>query len=574
MQRKQLKRIHILQLAISLAIILFINIIGSFLFTRIDLTEEKRYSLSGETRDILQSLDDVVYARIYLEGELPLGFSRLRTAIAELLDDFRAYSPRYLQYEFIDPAADPDPRIRNNVFTELFDAGLQPTNAQVRAKDGSLSQKIVFPGAILSYGETEVAINLLKNNPGLPGEVNLQQSIQSLEYEFISMIRNLSSDTIEKVAFLKGHGELDALQVGDITKSLANFYQVDRGAVNGRHGSLDPYSAVIIASPRTEFPEADKFVIDQYIMNGGKVLWLIDPAEVSLDSLYMGMTVAVYRPLNLDDQLFRYGVRLNPVLVKDIQCHVIPVNKGVAGGQTDWQLSPWYYYPVISPGNHHLITRSLNMILLKFSSVVDTVGEDPDLQKTVLLSSSPYSRQVALPVRISLRETDASPSRSEYNRADLPVGVLIEGEFGSVFSNRSIPEGVTRPPSVIRKKSSPTRMILIGDGDIIRNEVRESPDGPAIVPLGFDRFTNQTFGNREFILNAVNYLTDQTGIMQLRGREFRLRLLDKQRIDAEAARWKLMNTLLPVLLVAGFGAMVHTVRRRKFGKIESAETTG
>ena len=564
MNRKQLKRVHIIQLISTLAIILLVNYIGSFVFHRFDLTQEKRYSLAPETRQVLKGLDDVMFVRIYLDGNLPVGFNRLKTGISELLDEFRAYAPRNLQYEFIDPAADPDNRIRNNVFTRLYDAGLQPTNAQVRAKDGSVSQKIVFPGAILSYRETEVPLNLLKNNPVLPGEVNLQQSIQSLEYEFISMIRNLSSDTIEKVAFLEGHGELDAYQVGDITKELANFYQVDRGAVMGRAGSLDPYAAVIIAAPVSPFPEEDKFVIDQYIMNGGKVLWLVDPVQVSMDSLFMGTTIALYRSLNLEDQLFRYGVRLNPNLVKDIQCHVIPVNKGIAGGQADWQLSPWYYYPVISPGNDHLVTRALNMILIEFGSVIDTVGEDPGIRKTVLLHTSPYSRQVSVPAQISLRETEEAPLQSEYKQSRLPLGVLLEGEFESVFTNRSVPDLRGGGEVSIREKSLPTRMIVIDDGDIIRNDVTDSPEGPAIAPLGFDRYTSQTFGNREFILNAVNYLTDQTGLMRLRGREIRLRLLDRQKIMQESLKWKLINTLVPVLLVVLYGLAVHINRRKKY----------
>jgi ABC-2 type transport system permease protein len=296
------------------------------------------------------------------------------------------------------------------------------------------------------------------------------------------------------------------------------------------------------------------------------VLWIIDPVQVSLDSLFMGSTFAFYRPLNLDDQLFRYGVRLNPNLVKDIQCHVIPVNRGVVGGQPDWQLSPWYYYPVISPRDDHQITRSLNMILVRFGSVVDTVGEDPGVRKTVLLSTSPYSRKVAVPAPVSLRETEETPLEPQYNQAHLPLGVLLEGNFESVFTNRSVPEGATVSSPGIRTRSVPTRMIVIADGDLIRNDVTESPRGPAIAPLGYDRYTNQTFGNREFLLNAVNYLTDETGLMKLRGREFRLRLLDRQRTDAEATRWKLINTLVPVIIVVLFGIATYLERRRKFSR--------
>jgi ABC-2 type transport system permease protein len=564
MKRKQLKRRHIIQGASTLLIIVLANFIASLVFHRFDLTAEKRYSLSDETRTILRDMDEIVYVRVYLEGDLPVGFSRLNTAIRELLDEFRVYAPQNLQYEFIDPVADPDPQIRRNLFNQLYSAGLQPTNVQVRARDGSTSQKVVFPGAIISFKEADVAVNLLKNNPGLPGEVNLHQSIQALEYEFISLIRTLSSDTIAKVAFLKGHGELDNYQVGDIMKDLANFYQVDEGEINGRYGILDDYKAVIIAKPVMPFSEEDKFVIDQYIMQGGKVLWLLDPVQVSLDSLFMGMTVALYQPLNIEDQLFRYGIRLNPHLVKDIQCHVIPVNKGLAGTPAQWELSPWYYFPLISPGNDHPVTQALNMIKIEFGSDIDTVGEDPSVRKTVLLSTSPYSRVVAAPAEINLRETERQPSQAEYNRAHLPLAVLLEGNFESVFTNRSIPEVTSRDPIPFISRSQPSRMIVMGDGDIIRNDVIDSPNGPVMAPLGFDRYTSQTFGNKEFILNAVNYLTDETGLISLRGREFRMRLLDRQRIQEEGNKWKIINTALPVLLILTFGALVGVYRRRKF----------
>jgi gliding-associated putative ABC transporter substrate-binding component GldG len=378
------------------------------------------------------------------------------------------------------------------------------------------------------------------------------------------MIRTLSSDTIARVAFIEGHGELDAYQVGDITKDLANFYQVDRGIIGGRHGSLDAYQAVIIAKPVKPFSEEDKFVIDQYIMQGGKVLWLLDPVQVSLDSLFMGMTVALYQPLNIEDQLFRYGVRLNPHLVKDIQCHVIPVNKGLVGAQAQWEFSPWYYFPLISPGNEHPVTQALNLIRIEFGSDIDTVGEDPTIRKTVLLSTSPYSRVVTAPAEISLRETGRQPSQAEYNRAHLPLAILLEGSFESVFTNRSIPEVTSRDPVRFTTRSQPTRMIVVADGDIIRNEVIDSPNGPVMAPLGFDRYTSQTFGNKEFILNAVNYLTDETGLISLRAREFRMRLLDRQRIEEEGEKWKVVNTLFPVGLVLLFGAVVSVYRRRRY----------
>ena len=559
-----MKRLHLVQLVSVLLIIVLANFIASRVFHRFDLTTEKRYSISEETRKILRDLDEIVYVKVYLEGDLPVGFTRLNTAIRELLDEFRVYAPQNLQYEFIDPVADPDPQIRRNLFNQLYGTGLQPTNVQVRARDGSTSQKIVFPGAVISFEEADVAVNLLKNNPGLPGEVNLHQSIQSLEYEFISMIKTLSSDTVARVVFLEGHGELDDYQVGDITKDLANFYQVDRGEIRGRYGILDPYQAVIIAKPRQAFSEADKFVIDQYIMQGGKVLWLLDPVRVSMDSLFMGMTFAFYQPLNIEDQLFRYGVRLNPNLVKDIICHVIPVNKGLAGAQAQWEFSPWYYFPLISPGQDHPVTRSLNMIKIEFGSDIDTVGEDPAIRKTVLLATSPHTRVVSTPAEINLRETEQQPSEAEYNRSRVPLAVLLEGRFESVFTNRAMPDVASASPVQFQDRSRSTRMIIVADGDIIRNEVIDSPNGPVMAPLGFDQYTSQRFGNKEFLLNAVNYLTDETGLISLRSREFRMRLLDRQRILEESEKWKIINTAVPLLLVVVFGAGVGLYRRRRY----------
>jgi ABC-2 type transport system permease protein len=557
---------NLIKFGITLVIIFLVNFISSSVYHRFDLTSEKRYSISPATKQVLRGLDDIAYVRVYLHGELPSGFTRLKTAIRETLDEFRIYAGENIQYEFIDPVADPDPQIQRNVFSQLVDMGLQPTRAQVVQKDGSTIQKILFPGVVISYNGMEVPVNLLKNNMGVSGELNLHNSIQSLEYEFTIMLRNLSSDTIEKVAFMEGHGEWDAYQVGDITMALAQFYQVDRGRIDGNPGILDGYQAVIIAGPVEPFSEADKFVIDQYIMNGGKVLWLIDPVQVSMDSIFMGSTLALYKPLNLEDQLFRYGVRLNPNLVQDMQCHVIPVNTSLAGTAPDWQLSPWYYYPVISPDNGHVITRALNMLWVRFGSVIDTVGMDPAIEKTFLMETSPYTRVIPVPTQISLRETGIPPQERDFNKSRQPLAVLLEGRFESVFTNRPLPAVNSDGPVPFREGSEPTKMIVISDADLIRNDVQESPDGPVPAPLGFDYFTEQTYGNRDFILNCVNYLTRQTDLMSLRGREFRLRLLDRQRVLEQADTWRWINTLAPILVVILSGLGIRIVRNYRYRK--------
>ena len=565
MKRRKRRNQHIIEFLISLAIIFLLNYIGSFFYYRFDLTKEKRYTLSSISKEVLHNLDDMVFIKVYLDGELPAGFMRFRTAIREILDEFRWQSPGKILYEFIDPSEDPDPDIRRNIATGLYDLGLQPTNVQVKQKDGSTTQKIIFPGAVISYAGIDIGVNLLKNNPGLNAEINLNNSIQALEYEFISMIKNLDTDTIQKIAFIEGHGELDELYTGDITKELANFYQVDRGAIGGRFGSLDSYSAIIIAKPLQKYYEDDKFVIDQYIMKGGKVLWLIDVVQVSLDSLLNGSTFAFYVPLNLEDQLFRYGVRLNPNLVKDIQCHFIPVNRGLFGGQPDWQFAPWYYFPVIAPGKDHPVTKSLNMIKLEFASVIDSVGEDRSITKTVLLATSPYTKVVQVPVQISIAETESRPRESEYNASFQPVAMLLEGRFESNFRNRPIPSGVTGGSSEILTESIDTKMIVVSDGDLIRNDVISSPDGPIITPLGYDKYTSQTFGNKDFILNAVNYLTDEAGLIKLRGREFRLRLLDRKKIQDEELKWRLINMITPLLIIIIMGMVINIYRRMLYG---------
>jgi len=563
---KRIKRDYVVRLLAGLSIILLINIIGSFIHHRIDLTSEKKYTLSPVTKQALSDLNETVFIHVYLDGELPSGFVRMRSAIEDLLEEFRRYAPREVEYEFLDVSEETDEAFRRNIMSELYDKGLQPTSVQVKEKDGSTTQKIIFPGAVISYGGIDVGINLLKNNPLQNHEINLNNSIQTLEYEFINMIRNLSNNEVEKIAFIEGHGELDGYDIGDIMKELSIFYQVDQGVIGGLYGSLDDYKAIIIAKPIDVFSEEDKYVIDQYIMNGGSVLWFLDLVEVSLDSLAGGSTFAFYKPLNIEDQLFKYGVRINPNLVKDIECHVIPVNRGVVGGQTDWQLSPWYYYPVVAPDAEHPVTKNLNRVKLEFASTIDTVGENPDIRKTILMASSPYSGTFQTPVEVSLRITDVSPVEQEFSSSFLPMAVLLEGKFESVFTNRPVPAGVINKPGQTLEKSSHVGMLVVSDGDIIRNDLRSTESGIEILPLGFDRYSSQMFGNRDFILNAINYLTDQSGLIQLRGREFRLRLLDGKRTVDSALKIKLINMILPSVLIILFGLLINLNRRRIYGK--------
>lgn len=563
---KQIRKSQLIEIGLVLIIILLLWLIGAKAFFRVDLTSEKRYTLSTETKKVLKALPDVVYVKIYLEGELPAGFKKFRNSIKETLDEFRVYAGENLQYEFVNPSENPNPKIRNRVFEELVEKGLRPTNVMVRTEEGENSQKLLFPGAVISYKGTELPVNLLKNNVGISGEENLNNSFQTLEYELIKPIYNLSSQKLDKIAFLEGQGELNDYQVADITKELANSFQVDRGSINGKPGCLDGYKAIIVARPVLPFKEEDKLVLDQYIMNGGKVLWLVDPVNVNLDSLANGSSLALSNSINLDDQLFTYGARLNQNLVQDAQCNVIPINTAVKGSPAQFTPTPWMYYPLFSPVEELPITKGLNMIFSKFPGTIDTVGANGKIKKTPLLKTSNYTRLVNVPVFISLEETKRTPKPAEFNAGSKTVALLLEGQFPSVFRNRVASSIIPGYAAEIKKESVLTKMIVIADGDLIENEILMTPKGPVTGILGYDKYTRQTFGNKDFLLNCVQYLTDEAGLMSLRAKEFKLRLLDKQRIRQEKTKWQLVNTILPVLLVILFGLYYNRNRISRYGK--------
>lgn len=562
---ENIRRHHLIQAGLTLMIVILLWIIGSKVYFRVDLTSEKRFTLTAETREILKKLPDEVLIKVYLEGDLPAGFKKLRNSIRETLDEFRVHAGENIQYEFINPAENPDAKSRAQQFNALYEKGLRPTNLMIRDEEGANSEKMVFPSALVSYNGIELPINFLKNNVGLSAEENLNNSMQAVEYELIRPIYNLTSGKTDKVAFIEGHGELEEAEVADIYKEISNSFDIYRGAIGGKPHILDNYKTIVIARPQRQFSEADKLVLDQYIMNGGRVLWLVDEVNVSIDSLAGGATFAMISDTNLEDMLFTYGVRINPSLIQDIRCNVIPVNTAVRGSQARWTPVPWLYYPLIAPLVDHPVSRSLNLILARFPSAMDTVGANQEIKKTPLLLTSPYTRQVNVPAMISLDEVRKTPVRDEMNGGQKMIAVLLEGQFSSLFRNRQA-SAIIPGYSGVLKKSVPTRMIVISCGDLIRNAVRMSPQGPVPAPLGYDRYTRQTFGNKDFLMNCIQYLSDDAGLMELRSKNFKLRLLDKQRIREERTRWQLINTMFPSLIVILFGIYYNYRRRIKYTK--------
>jgi len=567
MERKKLRNKYLMQLFSVILAVTLVGVLSSLKFFRLDLTAEKRFTLSGPTKEILRNLDDVVLVTVYLDGDLPEEFINFRRSIREMLDEFRAYGGEKVQYHFINIYDEKDPAVRDRMITDLYNRGLKVTNIQIRDREGGKSDKIIFPGAMISYEGYEIPANLLKNNPAVSYEVNLNNSIQALEYEFVQAIHSLTVKEIPKIAFIEGHGELDSLQTYSIMNELKNFFQVDRGRINGNLEALLDYEALIIAQPQRPFSEADKFALDQYLMRGGRLLFFLDPVLSSPDSLQSGMTIALANPIGLEDLLFKYGIRIDYNLAVDMQCNLIPVNVAPAGEQSQFRMMPWIYLPLLAGPQQNPVTRGLNYVSAQFASVIDTLAGVPEgVSKTVLLATSSNSNRISVPVRIRMEEIIRKPNPQFFNKSHLPVGVMLKGSFPSFFRNYSVPRGVYPPDAEILNKSEETYLFVCGDGDIIRNEVTFTNGRFTAQPLGYDKYTRQTFGNSEFILNLVNYMTDETGIISLRSREFRLRLLNQEILQDRNKRltWILVNTILPVLILTVMGAIFIVYRKRRY----------
>ena len=555
----------LVRLAIALTTIAMVVFLSNIFYLRFDLTSEKRYTLQDVTKRTLKDLNDAIYIKVYLDGDLPIGLNRMKKALTETLDEFRVIAGKNIQYEFINPSESANTKERQKVYNQLYENGLQPTNIQQNDKEGGSSQKLVFPGLIMSYGGREVPVNLLKNIPGLSADENINLSIQNFEFALVDGLMKLTTETRPKIAFIQGHGEFDEFQTGDIEKALSEYYDIDRVAIRGNIDALKPFQTVIIAGTNQPMPEADKIAIDQFVMNGGRVLWFIDPVQVSIDSLSKGAsTLAFVNQHNLDDMLFRYGARLNPMLIQDLQCAVIPVNMALAGQEPKFVPAPWVYYPLLAAPTNHPVTRNLNLIHSQFASPVDTVGGSSAIKKQYLLYTSMNGKVLQVPLFVSLSQVNQRINEREFRISNIPVAVELSGEFQSVFRNRPLSGYNNGQPFEFKDKSAFTRMIVVADADIIRNDVQRRPNGAYVIPLGYDRFTNQTFGNKELVMNMVRYLNDDEGLMNLRSRDFKLRLLDRKAIIQSRLKWQLINMLIPsaILVIGGFVWLY--VRRRKY----------
>lgn len=558
----------LLQFGLFCGILLFVNIIANSFYTHFDLTEEKRFTLTKPTREMLRGLKDQVYVQILLEGEFPAGFKRLQTATREMLDDFRSETG-YLDYQFDDPSQGSleDVNARRKALAEQ---GIQPINLRV-AEQGETSQKLIYPVAVFRLGSKQVVVKLLENESATlnPEEV-INNSVALLEYKFANALKKIQAPSRPVILYTKGHGELNELQLGDLDRSLRAFYNTDRISLDSVvQINPDDCALLIVAKPQTAFSERDKFKIDQYVMQGGRVMWLIDRLNAGLDSMRLtSRFIPSDYPLNIEDMLFKYGVRIQPDLVLDMECSKIKLVVGQVGNSPQFDLFPWYYHPAVLPNSKHPIVKNLDRVDLHFCSSIDTIRTKTPVKKTVLLSSSRYSRLQFSPIDLNFEILKYNPDPAKFDKGMQPVGVLLEGTFPSNFENRVSEEmqnGLKQVGVEFRPVSKPTRMLVISDGDVAANFVRDAAEKQWL-PLGYNHMDNVTYANKELMLNAVEYLIDPTGVIEARSKEVKLRLLDTVRAKQQGTMWRTINLALPLALLGLFGWFFNWRRKRRYAR--------
>lgn len=551
-----------LNVLLLVAALICLNIAARYFYIRIDFTKEKRFTLTPLTGEILKKANKPVIITVFLEGELPAAFRRLRNATKDLLVDYKAYPGVEMKILFEDPISGLSGAARDTAINQLYQLGVEPTTLNIKNEDG-FTQKLIFPMAIVEAGDNLIPVKLLQNLDAAGSyEQNINNSIQNLEYVFTAAIQKVQSGIHQRIGLTEGNGELSDLYLSDAIKSLSESYEVGRVDLDliDRAG-LDKLKALIIAKPQTAFTEAQKYKLNYFIMNGGRVVWCIDQVGADLDSMGRSAEqLAFNRSLNLDDMLFMYGARVNYNLLADANCAEIPLSMGGQGEQI--QMAPWVFYPLLMPDTANSIVKNIDGVRSEFASTVDTIGVK-GISKKILLQSSAFNKVHNTPRLLSLQMVAEQPDPSDYASVPRTVGVLLEGEFPSVFINRAVPAGISESYSV-PARGKPNKMIVIGDGDVFKNQV-SSRDGSAF-PLGFDRYTQRNYGNKALLLNIADFLTNDKDLIALRNKEVKIRLLDKVKIRAEKLQWQLVNVGGPLLMLILFATFQHYYRKHKYAR--------
>jgi ABC-2 type transport system permease protein len=531
---------------------------------RWDMTDDKHYSLSEASKTLLRSTDAPIEVTLLLDGDLNAGFRRLQRATNETLEEMGVYAAISRQTG--------QTCVSESEVSKLKAEGLNPIVIHEREQNGKTAQTTVYPYAIMEYKGKKAVVTLLKNTRGLSGEENLNASIEQLEFAFMEALHLLQQTETPRIAILEGHGEPDEAHTYDLMSALSKYYQVDRGAISSQHSAiskvtpdsaisshiLDGYKAVLVINPQTAFSDAERFIIDQYIMRGGTVLWAINGVQFSEQVLQSdGFTPIIPMELGLTDLLFRYGVRVNPALVQDIQCLPIPVNVSSDPSQPNLQPMPWTYAPLLLTSEGSPITRGLGQVMSTFVSPIDAVGGEDGIEKRILLATSTAGRITATPGEVNLNDMNPDPTQFVYQY--IPIAVSMEGCFTSAFAHRMVPEGVeTDEP--IRKNGVKSRQVVIGSGSIPLNETLRNQ----ALPMGYDRYSGMQFSNRDLLTNAVLWLTDSEGLIALREKSVALRLLNDRRAHEQRLKVQLISTISPIAILALIGGIVFIVRKRKY----------
>ncbi len=551
---------HTKKLFIGIAMLILLNIGGSYLYKRFDLTQDQRYTLSEASLNTVKDIEEPIVVDVFLKGSFPAEFKKLQIETRQLLEEFEAYNP-LIEYNFVDPLE--DEASAEAVTQQMIELGLTPAQATV-TENNKVSQELVFPWAIANYKQKTVRIPLLKNTLGATSEERVSNSVQHLEYAFADGFSKLTNTSKKKIAILKGNNELPDIFIADFLTSIREYYNVapfDIKALGSDYEqtltNLQRFDLMVVAKPTKAFTEEEKYVLDQYTMNGGKSLWLVDAVHVEMDSLFneKGKTLAFPRNLNLDDMFFRYGARINPVVTKDLYHAPIVLATG-DGTNSQYNPVPWFYNVLTVNKNTHPITNNTGSIKFEFVNQIDLLDNNNGVSKQVLLTSSPLSKTVGIPFEISLNEIRQQPDQASYSKGNQTLAALLEGTFTSTYKNRVKPFKFAG--NIDDGKDA--KMIIVADGDVIKNQLRNGQP----LELGYDKWTNNYYGNKEFLLNCVNYLLDDSGLINIRSKEIAVAFLDKEKVVKDQTFWKSVNIGLPLLLLALFGFVFNWMRRRKF----------
>ncbi|WP_396181851.1 gliding motility-associated ABC transporter substrate-binding protein GldG [Flavobacterium sp.] len=555
-QKKSLKKLGFLALGLFL-----LNFASYYIYKRFDVTQDKRYTLSETTKKIIDGVDSPMLIDVFLEGNFPADFKKLQSETRQLLEEFTAYNSN-ISFQFVNPIEKEGERVE--VMKKFFEKGLTPINVTVEEK-GKQTQEVVFPWAVANYGDKGAKVQLLKNLMGASTEKKVESSVQHLEYAFAEAIYKISKEKQRKIAVIKGNGELDDIYIADFLKTIRDNYYIGPITLDSVVSqpiktlkALNVYDLAIIAKPKEKFTEAEKQVLDQFIMNGGKTLWLVDGTTAEMENLYneTGSTLVSNNDLNLTDMFFKYGFRITPQMIKDEYGTPLKLASGKEGSESQMETYNWKMAPFIYPASKkHPIVKNTDGVKFNFCSPIELLNSN--IKTTVLLESSPYSKAIGTPSVVSLEMIAEETSPKEYTNGGLiPVAALLEGSFTSMYNNRVLPF----KDSTFLNKSVPTKMIVISDGDVIKNQL----DKGVPIELGFDKYTGQFFGNKEFILNSVNYLLDDNGLINIRSKDVTLPVLDKQSVHDNYNQTQMLTVALPIVLLAIFGFIFTYLRKKKY----------